>query len=62
MQVPIVPTSPAGQHGLQLGPTKDQPVCFAHGGFAVAGASNETQVHVWDAERGDQLLSLDHGG
>ena len=41
---------------------KNQPVCFAHGGFAVAGASNESQVHLWDAERGDRLLSLDHGG
>jgi len=37
------------------------PVCFAHEGFAVAGAASDTKVHVWDAERGDLLLSLDHG-
>jgi hypothetical protein len=37
-------------------------VCFAHGGFAVAGAVGEACVHVWDAERGDELLSLNHGG
>ena len=41
---------------------KNQPVCFAHEGFAVAGAANERVVYVWDAEHGDQLLSLDHGG
>jgi hypothetical protein len=39
-----------------------QPVCFAHEGFAVAGAARERSVYIWDAERGDQLLSLDHGG
>jgi len=65
MQVPIVPSrSPAGatgDHRMQLGPIKNQPVCFAHEGFAVAGASNESQVHVWDAKYGNQLLSLDHG-
>jgi hypothetical protein len=37
-------------------------VCFAHEGFAVAGAAGESKVHVWDMERGDRLLSLDHGG
>jgi hypothetical protein len=43
---------------------KNQPptVCFAHGGFAVAGTAGEACVHVWDAERGDELLSLNHGG
>ena len=57
MQVPIVPKSPA-----QLEPVNSQPVCFAHGGFALAGASNESRVHVWDATDGELLLSLDHGG
>ena len=28
----------------------------------MAGASNESQVHLWDAKHGDQLLSLDHRG
>ena len=53
--------SPAGHRRdrMQLA-IKNQPVCFAHGGFAVAGASNESQVHLWDAERGNRLLSLDH--
>ena len=38
-------------------------VCFAHEGFAVAGlATGESKVHVWNAGRGDRLLSLDHGG
>jgi hypothetical protein len=38
-------------------------VCFAHEGFAVVGAAAaESKVHVWDSERGDRLLSLDHGG
>jgi WD40 repeat protein len=37
-------------------------VCFAHEGFAVAGAAGESRVHVWDAECGDWLLFLDHGG
>lgn len=41
---------------------KNHPVCFAHEGLAVAGAASDTKVHVWDAERGDLLLSLDHGG
>ena len=40
---------------------KNQPLCFAHGGFAVAGAAGDTKVYVWDNERGDQLLSLNHG-
>ncbi|KAI0285547.1 WD40-repeat-containing domain protein [Russula brevipes] len=40
---------------------KNHPVCFAHEGFAVAGAASDTKVYVWDAERGDLLLSLDHG-
>jgi hypothetical protein len=48
------------QRKLEL--TKRQPVCFAHEGFAVAGAVSEKSVYVWDTERGDQLLSLDHGG
>lgn len=43
--------------------TQSPSVCFAHEGFAVAGAAGgESKVHVWDVERGDQLLSLDHGG
>jgi hypothetical protein len=46
----------------QVKPVKDKPVCFAHEGFAVAGAAGGNKVHVWDAERGDELLSLDHGG
>lgn len=41
---------------------KDKPVCFAHEGFAVAGAAGGNKAHVWDSERGDELLSLDHGG
>jgi hypothetical protein len=41
---------------------KRQPLCFVHEGFAVAGAASERSVYVWDAERGDELLSLDHGG
>ena len=37
-------------------------MCFAHEGFTVAGAATgESKVHMWDAGRGDQLLSLDHG-
>ncbi|KAH9997446.1 hypothetical protein BJV74DRAFT_794940 [Russula compacta] len=36
-------------------------MCFAHEGFAVAGAAGESRVHVWDAECGDWLLFLDHG-
>jgi hypothetical protein len=40
----------------------NQPVCFAHQGFAVAGTAGGACVYVWDAERGDQLLSLNHGG
>jgi len=43
-------------------PIKNPPVCFAHEGFAVAGAANDNKVYVWDSERGDQLLSLNHGG
>ena len=41
---------------------KNRPVCFAHEGFAVAGAASDTKVLVWDTERGDQLLSLNHSG
>ncbi|KAH9008948.1 WD40-repeat-containing domain protein [Lactarius hengduanensis] len=41
--------------------SKNQPVCFAHEGFAVVGAASHTEVYVWDTERGDQLLSLNHG-
>lgn len=52
--------------GLVIRPKKhaEAPlVCFAHEGFAVAGAAGgESKVHVWDAGRGDRLLSLDHGG
>jgi hypothetical protein len=47
---------------LEMQLAKNQPVCFAHEGFAVAGAAGEACVYVWDTERGDQLLSLDHGG
>ena len=42
--------------------TENQYVCFAHEGFAVAGAANENKVYVWDAKCRDQLLTLDHGG
>jgi len=42
--------------------TENQAVFFAHEGFAVAGSANENKVYVWDAECGDQLLTLDHGG
>jgi hypothetical protein len=42
--------------------TEKQSVCFAHEGFAVAGSANESKVYIWDAECGDQLLTLDHGG
>jgi hypothetical protein len=28
----------------------------------VTGAADEKYVYVWDAEHGDELLSLDHGG
>jgi hypothetical protein len=65
MQVPIISTKskPAGHHRdrMQLA-VKKQPVTFAHGGFAIVGASNESRVHVWDVKRGDRLISLDHGG
>lgn len=46
----------------QLKTIKDKPVCFTHDGFAVAGAAGGNKVHVWDAEHGDELLYLDHGG
>jgi hypothetical protein len=46
----------------QLRFVKDKPVSFAHEGFAVVGTAGGNKVHVWDAERGDELLSLDHGG
>ncbi len=42
--------------------TEKQSVCFAHEGFAVAGSANGNKVYVWDAECGDELLTLDHGG
>ena len=42
--------------------TDNQFVCFAHEGFAVAGSANENKVYIWDAECGDELLTLDHGG
>ena len=54
--------NPILESELQYKPAKSQPVCFAHEGFAVAGATSEKSVYVWDAERGEQLLSLDHGG
>lgn len=68
-QGPIIP-APESSHASQLKigeiqqdkPVKDKPVCFAHDGFAVAGAAGGNKAHVWDAERGDELLSLDHGG
>lgn len=41
---------------------QDKPICFAHEGFAVAGTVGGNKAHIWDAERGDELLSLDHGG
>ena len=47
---------------LSLEAQNKQSVCFAHEGFAVAGTASENNVYVWDAERGDKLLSLDHGG
>jgi hypothetical protein len=67
-QGPIIPAPETRQIGklkivgTQIKPIKDKPVCFAHDGFAVAGAANGNKVHVWDAERGDEMLSLDHGG
>lgn len=48
--------------GAQHMRTENQFVCFAHEGFAVAGSANENKVYVWDAECGDELLTLDHGG
>ena len=42
--------------------TQNQAICFAHEGFAVAGSVNGNKVYVWDAECGDELLTLDHGG
>jgi hypothetical protein len=39
----------------------DKSVSFTHEGFAVAGGAGGNKVHVWDKERGDELLSLDHG-
>jgi len=42
--------------------TENQSVCFSHEGFAVAGSANENKVYIWDAECGDELLTLDHGG
>ena len=47
---------------LPLEAQNKQSVCFVHEGFAVAGTASENKVFVWDAERGDKLLSLDHGG
>ena len=52
----------AASFEAQHKPTKNRPICFAHEGFAVAGAANDHKVHVWDAEHGDELQSLDHGG
>jgi hypothetical protein len=43
-------------------PIKNPPVCFAHEGFAVAGTENDEKVYVWDSERGDLLLTVNHGG
>lgn len=58
-QGPIIPV-PKPHNRVK--PIKDKPVCFAHEGFAVAGAAGGNKVHLWDAEHGDELLSLDHGG
>ena len=41
---------------------KNHPVCFAHEGFAVAGATSDTKVLVCKTECGDQLLLLNHSG
>ncbi|KAF8493085.1 WD40-repeat-containing domain protein [Russula emetica] len=66
-QGPIIP-APEPRHvgklkliETQVKLIKDKPVCFAHEGFAVASAAGGNKVHVWDAKRGDELLSLDHG-
>ena len=42
--------------------TENQYVCFAHEGFAVAGAANENKVYVWDAVKVQGLEKCDvHG-
>lgn len=67
-QGPIIPVPEPHHIGKQKmrasqdKPVKDKPLCFAHGGFAVAGAAGGNKAHIWDADRGDELLSLDHGG
>ncbi|KAH8981442.1 WD40-repeat-containing domain protein [Lactarius hatsudake] len=52
-------TQGEGQIGLPRLPS--QHVSFAHEGFAVTGVGGDNKVFVWDAERGDQLLCLEHG-
>ncbi|KAH8976923.1 WD40-repeat-containing domain protein [Lactarius hatsudake] len=52
-------TQGEGQIGLPRLPS--QRVSFAHEGFAVTGVGSDNKVFVWDAERGDQLLCLEHG-
>lgn len=66
-QGPIIPAPDPSHVGkLKMGETqdklvKDGSVCFAHEGFAVAGAAGGNKAHVWDAIHGDELVSLDHG-
>lgn len=38
------------------------PIAFAHDGFAVIGGGVQGRACIWDAECGDELQALDHGG
>jgi|SRR6266850_2233262 len=57
-----ISTMPVTPLDMQHMCTEKQSVCFAHKGFAVAGSANKNKVYIWDAECGDQLLTLNHGG
>ena len=37
------------------------PIAFAHDGFAIVGGVRG-KAYIWDAECGDELASLNHGG
>ncbi|KAH8978556.1 WD40-repeat-containing domain protein [Lactarius akahatsu] len=54
-------TTSQGEGQIRLSRLPSQRVSFAHEGFAVAGVGGDNKVFVWDAERGDQLLCLEHG-
>ncbi|KAH9064445.1 hypothetical protein EDB87DRAFT_1680710 [Lactarius vividus] len=54
-------TTTQGEGQIRLSRVPSQRVSFAHEGFAVTGAGGDNKAYVWDAERGDQLLCLEHG-